>query len=120
MGQCGRIITHESHIAYSPSQLLVQNPIPKLDCLSFRHPLGNCNQPSHTSVYLAKTLTNLPLKVLKTLQLFRFHPLVVLLEPQEKLRDRVNEGGGTTYVLVLGVDGVIVPPLATSPWVIDT
>jgi hypothetical protein len=90
MGQCGRIVTHESHIAYSLSQLLVQNPIPKLGCMSLRHPLGNFNQPSHTSVCFAKTLTSLLLKLLKTPQLFRLHPLVFILQPQEKLHDRVK------------------------------
>ncbi len=91
MGQCGRIITHESHIAYSTSQLFVQNPIPKLDYLSFRHPLGNYNQPSHTNVCLAKTLISFPLKLLKTPQLLHLHPLVVVLQPQKKLCDRVND-----------------------------
>ncbi len=72
------------------------------------------------SVCLTKTFTSLPLKFLKTPQLLRLHPLVVLLQPQKELRDRVNGGGGTTCVLVLGVDGVVVPPLATTPLVIDT
>ncbi len=94
MGQCGRIVIHDSHIAYSPSQLLVQNPIPKLDCLSLCHPLGNCNQPSHTSVCFAKTLTILSFKLLKTPQLLCLHPLVVLLQLQEELRDRVKQRWG--------------------------
>ncbi len=111
--QCGRIVIHESHIAYFSSQLLVQNPIAKLNCLSLHHLLGNYNQLSHTSVCLAKTFTSLPLKLLKTLQLLHLHPLVVILQPQEKLRDRVKRRRGTTCVLVLGVDSVVIPPLAT-------
>ncbi len=94
MGQCGKIVTHESHIACSSSQLLIQNPIPKLDCLNFNHPLGNCNQPSHTSVCLAKTFINLSLKFLKIPQLLRLHPLVVLLQPQKELCDRVKQRWG--------------------------
>ncbi len=115
IGQCGRIVTHENHIAYFSSQLLVQNPIPKLDYLSLCHPLGNYNQPSHTNVCLAKILTNLPFKFLETLQLLCFHPLVVLLQLQEKLRDKVKQRWGTTCVLILGVDGIVVPPLVTPP-----
>jgi len=94
MGQCGRIVTHESHISCSSSQLLVQNPIPKLYCLSFRHPLGNCNQPSHMNVCLAKTFISLPFKFLKTPQLLHLHPLVVLLQPQKEFRDRVKQRWG--------------------------
>jgi hypothetical protein len=94
MGQCGSIITHENHITYSLSQLLVQNPIPKLDCLSLHHPLGNYNQLSHMSVCLAKTFTSLSLKLLKTLQLLCLHPLVVLLQLQEELRDKVKRRWG--------------------------
>jgi len=65
-----------------------------LDYLSLRHPLGNYNQSSHTSVCFAKTLTNLPLKLLKILQLLGLHPLVVLLQLQENLHDRVKQRWG--------------------------
>jgi hypothetical protein len=77
--------------------------------------LGNYNQPSRTSVCLAKILISLPLKFLKTPQLLRLHPLVVLLQLQKELHDRVKRRWGTTCVLVLGVDGVVVPPLVTPP-----
>jgi hypothetical protein len=93
MGQCGRIITYESHIAYFPLQILVQNPIPKLDCLSLHHPLGNYNQPLHMSVCLVKTLISLSFKLLKIPQ-FRLHPLVIILQPQEKFHDRVKQRWG--------------------------
>jgi len=78
----------------SPLQFLVQNFIPKLDCLSLCHPLSNYNQPSHLSVCLAKTLTSLPLKFLKTPQLLRLHPLVVLLQPKKRLCDKVKQRWG--------------------------
>jgi hypothetical protein len=90
MGQCRRIVTHESHITYSLSQILVQNPIPKLDCLRLCHPLGNYNQPLHTSVCLVKIFTSFPFKLLKTPQLLCLHPLVVLLQLQEEFHDRVK------------------------------
>jgi hypothetical protein len=41
-----------------------------------------------------KTLTSLLLKLLKTLQLLRLHPIVVLLQLEEELCDRVKQRWG--------------------------
>ncbi len=78
--------------------LSVTTPCPeshtKIGLLEPPSPPGNCYQPSHTSVCLAKTLISLPLKFLKTPQLLRLHPLVVFFQPPKELRDRVKRRWG--------------------------
>jgi hypothetical protein len=71
-------------------KFLVQDPIPKLDCLGFYDTLCHHDQPTHPCIGFSQTLMGLIMEILQTPQLFNPNPLVILPQLMEEFHNWVK------------------------------
>lgn len=71
-------------------EILVQNPILKLNNLGLCDSLNHYDQPLHTSIGLSKILMRFALKLLQSVKFFNLHPLIVDVQLPEELYNCVK------------------------------